>query len=70
VRPPAARVQLQESALPLFIKVGEAMELFASFYRQPADPAELLEALGLTAERKAVPLGVKRSITAAPDDVR
>jgi len=44
-------VQLQESALPLFIKVGEAMELFASFYRHPADPAELLEALGLTAER-------------------
>jgi ABC-2 type transport system ATP-binding protein len=44
-------VQLQEGALPLFIKVGEAMELFASFYRQPADPAELLEALGLTAKR-------------------
>jgi len=44
-------VQLQESALPLFIKVGEAMELFASFYRQPADPAELLEALGLAAKR-------------------
>ena len=39
-------VQLQESALPLFIKVGEAMELFASLYRQPADQAELLDALG------------------------
>jgi ABC-2 type transport system ATP-binding protein len=44
-------VQLQESALPLFIKVGEALELFASFYPQPADPAELLEALGLTDKR-------------------
>jgi len=39
-------VQLQESALPLFIKVGEVLELFASFYRQPADPAELMDALG------------------------
>jgi len=44
-------VQLQESALPLFIEVGEVLELFASFYRQPADPAELMEALGLTAKR-------------------
>jgi ABC-2 type transport system ATP-binding protein len=44
-------VQLQESALPLFIKVGEVLELFASFYRQPADPAELMEALGLAAKR-------------------
>jgi ABC-2 type transport system ATP-binding protein len=46
-------VQLQESALPLFIKVGEAVELFASFYRQPADPAELMDALGLAAKRGA-----------------
>jgi ABC-2 type transport system ATP-binding protein len=46
-------VQLQESALPLFIKVGEVLELFASFYRQPADPAELMDALGLAAKRDA-----------------
>jgi ABC-2 type transport system ATP-binding protein len=44
-------VQLQESSLPLLIKVGEALELFASFYRQPADPDELMEALGLAAKR-------------------
>jgi len=44
-------VQLQESALPPLIKVGEVVELFASFYRQPADPAELMEALGLSSKR-------------------
>jgi ABC-2 type transport system ATP-binding protein len=44
-------VQLQESALPPFIKVGEVLELFASFYRQPADPAELMDALGLGGKR-------------------
>jgi ABC-2 type transport system ATP-binding protein len=44
-------VQLQESALPPFIKVGEVLELFASFYRHPADPAELMDALGLAAKR-------------------
>jgi len=46
-------VQLQESALPLFIKVGEVLELFASFYRHPADPNELMDALGLAAKRGA-----------------
>jgi len=44
-------VQLQESTLPLLIKVGEALNLFASFYRQPADAAELMDALGLTEHR-------------------
>jgi ABC-2 type transport system ATP-binding protein len=44
-------VQLQESVLPLFIKVGEVLKLFASFYRQPADPAELMDALGLADKR-------------------
>jgi ABC-2 type transport system ATP-binding protein len=44
-------VQLQESALPGLIRVGEVLELFASFYRNPADPAELMEALGLAAKR-------------------
>jgi ABC-2 type transport system ATP-binding protein len=44
-------VQLQESALPPFIKVGEVLNLFASFYRQPASPAELMGALGLAAKR-------------------
>lgn len=40
-------VQLQESALPPRLKVGEALELFASFYRSPAQPAEVLESLGI-----------------------
>ena len=40
-------VQLQESALPPRLKVGEALELFASFYSSPLDPQELLESLGV-----------------------
>jgi ABC-2 type transport system ATP-binding protein len=39
--------QLQESELPEKIKVREAMELYASFYRDPADWRALLETLGL-----------------------
>jgi ABC-2 type transport system ATP-binding protein len=44
-------VQLQEGALPPNIKVGEALELFTSFYRRPADANELLDALGLRQKR-------------------
>lgn len=44
-------VQLQHSALPDRIRVGEAVELYASFYRQPADGDELLATLGLNAAR-------------------
>ena len=40
-------VQLQEGALPPRLKVREAVELFASFYPTPADPAELLDSLGI-----------------------
>ena len=40
-------VQLQESALPPRIKVGEAVRLFAAFYPNPLDPDPLLESLGL-----------------------
>ena len=40
-------VQLQESALPPRIKVGEAVKLFASFYPNPLDPDQLLESLGI-----------------------
>lgn len=39
--------QLQESELPDKLKVGEAMRLHSSFYREPADWRELLEALHL-----------------------
>src|SRR5699024_2887216 len=44
-------IQLQQAKLPPKITVGEAMELYASFYADPADSAELLEMLGLTAHR-------------------
>jgi ABC-2 type transport system ATP-binding protein len=40
-------VQLQESALPPRLRVGEAVKLFASFYSTPRDPDELLESLGI-----------------------
>jgi ABC-2 type transport system ATP-binding protein len=40
-------VQLQESQLPDRIRVGEALELFASFYRNPGSPERILEQLGL-----------------------
>jgi ABC-2 type transport system ATP-binding protein len=44
-------VQIQHSALPDRIRVGEAVELYASFYERPADGPELLESLGLEAAR-------------------
>ena len=46
-------VQLQESALPPRIEVGEALNLFASFYSNPLDPNELLELLGITKVKNA-----------------
>jgi ABC-2 type transport system ATP-binding protein len=42
--------QLQESELPDKLKVGEAMELYSSFYRDPADWRKLVETLNLTAK--------------------
>jgi ABC-2 type transport system ATP-binding protein len=44
-------VQLQESELPERITVREAVELFASFYADPADTHELLGDLGLDDQR-------------------
>jgi len=41
-------VQLQETQLPEKLKVREALELYASFYPDPADWHELLERWGLT----------------------
>jgi ABC-2 type transport system ATP-binding protein len=46
-------VQLQESALPNNITVGEALRLYASFYRRPADPDALMERWGLAPRRDA-----------------
>ncbi len=40
-------VQLQEAGLPDKLEAREALELFASFYRQHADVDELLDRLGL-----------------------
>ncbi len=47
-------VQLQESALPNRIKVWEAVDMFASFYRRSVDWEPLLERLGLADKRDAV----------------
>ena len=44
-------VQLQESSFPDAIKIAEALELYSSFYRDPADWRELMELLGLTDKR-------------------
>jgi ABC-2 type transport system ATP-binding protein len=41
-------VQLQESALPPRLKVGEALKLFASFYAEPLDPGEVLASLAIS----------------------
>jgi ABC-2 type transport system ATP-binding protein len=40
-------VQLQESAFPAKLRVGEILGMYRSFYRHPADVTELAEALGL-----------------------
>jgi ABC-2 type transport system ATP-binding protein len=45
--------QLQESQLPDRLRVIEALELFAAFYPDPADPEQLLETLGLGEKRGA-----------------
>ncbi|KAB8196445.1 ATP-binding cassette domain-containing protein [Nonomuraea phyllanthi] len=44
-------MQLQSAALPEKIKVWEAMDLYASFYPDPADWQELLDRVGLTGKR-------------------
>jgi ABC-2 type transport system ATP-binding protein len=46
-------VQLQEAGLPDKLKVRETMELFASFYRDPAEIGPLLATLGLTEKAEA-----------------
>ncbi|SDZ29384.1 ABC-2 type transport system ATP-binding protein [Asanoa ishikariensis] len=45
-------VQLQGAHLPEKLRVGEALELYRSFYRRPADPATLMAALGLDGIRQ------------------
>jgi ABC-2 type transport system ATP-binding protein len=43
--------QLQDSQLPERLRVGEALELYSSFYRQPADWTALMDSLGLSGKR-------------------
>jgi ABC-2 type transport system ATP-binding protein len=45
-------VQLQESRLPDQLKVAEALELYSSFYPEPADWRELMEVLGISAKAR------------------
>jgi ABC-2 type transport system ATP-binding protein len=45
-------VQLQEGAVPPNVRVEEAVELFASFYRSPAKVDELLRDVGLADKRR------------------
>ena len=47
----AVGVQLQSSALPAKLKVGELLDLYQSFYPDPADAGELAETLGLAGKR-------------------
>jgi ABC-2 type transport system ATP-binding protein len=44
--------QLQESALPAKLRVGEILEEYRSFYREPADVGELVDGLGLAGKVK------------------
>jgi ABC-2 type transport system ATP-binding protein len=61
--------QLQESELPGQMKVGEILDLFHSFYRDPADPDEILEALRLADKRssyyRALSGGLKQRVSIA-----
>ena len=46
-------VQLQTSELPDKMRVQEAVELYASFYRRPADGRRLLDEVGLADKRRS-----------------
>ncbi|WP_323185675.1 ABC transporter ATP-binding protein [Kitasatospora sp. NBC_01287] len=45
-------VQLQDGRLPDRMTVGEALRLYRSFYREPADPQTLMDALGLAGKHR------------------
>jgi ABC-2 type transport system ATP-binding protein len=42
--------QLQDSQLPAKLRVDEALDLYSSFYRNPADWRSLVDLLGLTSK--------------------
>jgi ABC-2 type transport system ATP-binding protein len=48
--------QLQESQLPAKLRVAEALDLYSSFYRAPAEWPALLDVLGL-ADKGTTPFG-------------
>ena len=62
-------VQLQASALPGQLKVGEILDLFHAFYRDPADLDEIVEALRLddklTSYYRALSGGLKQRVSIA-----
>ncbi|WP_405778892.1 ABC transporter ATP-binding protein [Streptomyces sp. NBC_00859] len=45
-------VQLQDGQLPDRLRVGEALRLYSSFYRKPADRQVLMDVLGLADKRR------------------
>ena len=45
-------VQLQDSAFQAKLRVGEILDMYRTFYRDPADTGELVEALGLGGKRR------------------
>jgi ABC-2 type transport system ATP-binding protein len=45
-------IQLQSAELPDKLQVGEALELFASFYPNPVEPSQLINDLGLEEKRE------------------
>jgi ABC-2 type transport system ATP-binding protein len=47
-------IQLQHAVLPRRIRVREALDLYASFYQDAADPEPLIEAWGLAGKRDAM----------------
>ena len=46
-------VQLQSSAFPSKLRVGEIIDMYRSFYRNPADVGEMTAALGLADKRRS-----------------
>ena len=67
-------VQLQQSVLPAKLKVGEAIDLYHSFYRRAADPDRLLDLLGLSGKRdvyfKNLSGGQKQRLSIALGSIR
>ena len=62
-------VQLQASVLPAHLKVGEILDLFYSFYRHPADLAEITSTLELAGKKneyyRSLSGGLKQRLSVA-----